>query len=215
MPPYILTWQTYCPWWEDKPYWSSRSLVKVMDKNCFTGMLRFVLPLLVCLMLTFMFMPVSEVIFKPSRYSYKVQPMKELRERKNGSVTVHGSEVVQCSPMRFDTTTAVVTTSTTTIAPPEEGTVWTSLSKFIIFYFFTKEERHSVCPSQIMWKLMQLPSICHHIIFSMPALLCRRAIAIPPASASAPTYKMFGQMLKSWNFSLSLFFVAFKLCLSY
>ena len=27
--------------------------------------------------------------------------------------------------------------------------------------------------------------------------------------------KMLGQMFKSWNFSLSLFFVAFKLCLSY
>ena len=33
------------------------------------------------------------------------------------------------------------------------------------------------------------------------------------ASASASTYKMLGQMLKSWNFSLSDFFVAFKLCL--
>ena len=37
----------------------------------------------------------------------------------------------------------------------------------------------------------------------------------PSASASASTWKMLGQMLKSWNFSLSIFFVAFNLCLSY
>ena len=52
-------------------------------------------------------------------------------------------------------------------------------------------------------------------IFSAPALKCRRAIALPPASVSASTsawasaYKMLGQMLKSWNFSLSVFFLAF------
>ena len=58
-------------------------------------------------------------------------------------------------------------------------------------------------------------------IFSAPALYCRRAIAIPPASASASvsasasasasasTCKMLGQMLKSWNFSLSVIFLAF------
>ena len=33
-----------------------------------------------------------------------------------------------------------------------------------------------------------------------------RAIAIRSASASASTCKMLGQMLKSWNFSLSVFF---------
>ena len=42
---------------------------------------------------------------------------------------------------------------------------------------------------------------------------------IPPVSASASasesTYKMLGQMLKSWNFSLSVFFVAFNYCLLY
>ena len=45
---------------------------------------------------------------------------------------------------------------------------------------------------------------------SAPALKCRRAIAIPlaSASASASTYKMLGQMLKSWNFSFTDFFVA-------
>ena len=45
--------------------------------------------------------------------------------------------------------------------------------------------------------------------FSVPALYCRRAIAVPSASASASVSasacKMFGQMLKSWNFSLSFF----------
>ena len=45
------------------------------------------------------------------------------------------------------------------------------------------------------------------LIISAPALKCRRAIAIPPASAS--TCKMLGQMLKSWNFSLSVIFLAF------
>ena len=46
------------------------------------------------------------------------------------------------------------------------------------------------------------------IIFSVPALSCRRAIAIPPASASA--CKMLGQMFgkKVLNFSLSAFFLA-------
>ena len=57
------------------------------------------------------------------------------------------------------------------------------------------------------------------VIFSAPALKCRRAIAIPlasatasvsaSASASASTCKMLGQMLKSWNLSLSVFFLAF------
>ena len=41
----------------------------------------------------------------------------------------------------------------------------------------------------------------------------RTAIAIPPvsvsASASASASKMLGQMLKSWNFSLSVFSLAF------
>ena len=48
-------------------------------------------------------------------------------------------------------------------------------------------------------------------VFSAPALKCRRAITIPPASASASASicKMLGQMLKSWNFSLSVFFLAF------
>ena len=50
--------------------------------------------------------------------------------------------------------------------------------------------------------------------FSAEELHC---IAIPPASASvsasasasASACKMLGQMLKSWNFSLSVFFLAF------
>ena len=42
-------------------------------------------------------------------------------------------------------------------------------------------------------------------ILSTPALKCSRTIALPPASAC----KMLGQMLKSWNFSFSVFFLAF------
>ena len=45
-----------------------------------------------------------------------------------------------------------------------------------------------------------------------------RSIAIPPASASAlasaSACKMLGQMVKSWNLSLSVFFLAFYVCLS-
>ena len=52
-------------------------------------------------------------------------------------------------------------------------------------------------------------SVLPFTVFSAPALKCRRAIAIPPASASASACKMLGQMLKSWNFSLSVFFLAF------
>ena len=32
---------------------------------------------------------------------------------------------------------------------------------------------------------------------------------------ACPACKMLGQMLKSWNFNLSLIFLAFQLCLSY
>ena len=46
-------------------------------------------------------------------------------------------------------------------------------------------------------------------IFSAPALTCRRAIAIPLASALVSTCKMLGQMLKTLKFSLSVIFLAF------
>ena len=47
------------------------------------------------------------------------------------------------------------------------------------------------------------------MIFSAPALWCRRAMAIPlvSVSVSASTGKMLGQMIKSRNFSLSVFFL--------
>ena len=56
-----------------------------------------------------------------------------------------------------------------------------------------------LCFSSIFFKI---DFVVH--IFSVPALKCRCAIAIPLESAS--TCKMLGQILKSWNLSLSVFF---------
>ena len=49
-------------------------------------------------------------------------------------------------------------------------------------------------------------------LVSMKALKYRRAIAI---LVSGTTCKILGQMLNSWNFNISVFFLAFKVGLSY
>nr|XP_034312115.1 contactin-associated protein-like 5 isoform X6 [Crassostrea gigas] len=62
---------------------------------------------------------ISEVTYVPvNERTFVVQPMKELRDLKNGSITVHGPDVPQCSPVDYhdpwltsEPTTSVPTTS--------------------------------------------------------------------------------------------------------
>lgn len=62
---------------------------------------------------------ISEVKYVPvNERTFVVQPMKELRDLKNGSITVHGPDVPQCSPVDYhdpwltsEPTTSVPTTS--------------------------------------------------------------------------------------------------------
>ncbi|XP_062584183.1 uncharacterized protein LOC134245970 isoform X2 [Saccostrea cucullata] len=64
----------------------------------------------------------SDVNYKPVRGgSFEVQPMKQLRDLKNGSMSVYGPEVPQCSPVDYDdhlvSTTSTVYVPTTTANP--------------------------------------------------------------------------------------------------
>lgn len=45
----------------------------------------------------------TEVTYTPVKRESNIviQPMKELRDLKNGSITVHGPEVLQCSPVDY------------------------------------------------------------------------------------------------------------------
>lgn len=69
--------------------------------------------------LTHMAYRFTEVTYVPvNERTFVVQPMKELRDLKNGSITVHGPDVPQCSPVDYhdpwltsDPTTSVPTTS--------------------------------------------------------------------------------------------------------
>ncbi|XP_061182173.1 axotactin-like isoform X3 [Saccostrea echinata] len=65
---------------------------------------------------------ISDVNYKPVRGdSFEVQPLKQLRDLKNGSLTVYGPQVPQCSPVDYDdhsvTTTSTVNVPTTTANP--------------------------------------------------------------------------------------------------
>lgn len=69
--------------------------------------------------LTHMAYRFTEVTYVPvNERTFVVQPMKELRDLKNGSINVHGPDVPQCSPVDYhdpwltsDRTTSVPTTS--------------------------------------------------------------------------------------------------------
>nr|XP_022313523.1 contactin-associated protein-like 5 isoform X4 [Crassostrea virginica] len=69
---------------------------------------------------------ISEVTYTPVKRESNIviQPMKELRDLKNGSITVHGPEVLQCSPVDYhdpSQTTVPTTLFPTTSTHPTLG----------------------------------------------------------------------------------------------